>query len=138
MNMKTGAEAQLKNGPPGEEAPKIGPSDEEDMTIDQLWADFVNRRTLEQWVNEPTFHRYNSVTQVTTETMTDLLFSPPSVPIHQISVEKNLFQGRFDHFAVVFVIDLDFKTNETPKVRRVQKTENWEKFNKLMLSYDLF
>ena len=32
----------------------------------------------------------------------------------------------------------NFKTNETPRVRRVQKAENWKEFNKLMLSYDLF
>ena len=114
------------------------PDGKEDSTIDQIWHDFVHRRSLDQWVDEPTFHRYNSVTQVYTETMTDLVLSPPSMPIHQIKVDKDLFQGRFDHYAVVFVVDLNFKTNETPRVRRLHKKENWQKFYNLLLSYKLF
>ena len=114
------------------------PDDKDDSTIDQIWHDFVHRRSLDQWVEEPTFHRYNSVTQVYTETMTDLVLSPPSMPIHQIKVDKDLFQGRFDHYAVVFVVDLNFKTNETPRVRRLHKKENWQKFYNLLLSYKLF
>ena len=133
-----GLKMQPKGEPLEEASTKNSPTNEEEMSTDYLWADFVNRRTLEQWVDEPTFHRYNSVSQTTTETMTDLLFSPPSVPIHKINVEKDLFQGRFDHYAVVFIIDLNFKTNETPRVRRVQKADNWKEFNRLMLSYDLY
>ena len=108
------------------------------MSIEQLWADFKNRRSLDQWVNENTFHRFNSIAQVLVETMTDLVFTPYNVPIHQIKVDKELFQGRYDHYAVVFTIDLKFQTNETPRVRRLHEKKNWSNFIKLLLSYKLF
>ena len=109
-----------------------------DMTVEQLWADFKSRRSLDQWVKEDTFHRYNSVTQTNLKSMTDLVFTPHNVPIHQIKVDKELFQGRFDHFAIVFVIDLNFQSNETPGYRRLHSRDNWIRFHKLLNSYRLF
>ena len=108
------------------------------MTIEQLWADFKSRRSLDQWVNEDTFHRYNSITQTNQKSMTDLVFTPHNVPIHQIKVDRELFQGRFDHFAIVFIIDLNFQTNETPGHRRLHSRENWVRFHELLNSYKLF
>ena len=111
---------------------------QDNMTVEQLWADFISRRSLDQWVKEDTFHRYNSVTQTNQKSMTDLVFTPHNVPIHQIKVDKELFQGRFDHFAIVFVIDLNFQTNETPGYRRLHNRDNWIRFHKLLNSYKLF
>ena len=109
-----------------------------DMTIEQLWADFKSRRLLDQWVEEDTFHRYNSITQTNQESMTDLVFTPHNVPIHQIRVDKELFRGRYDHFAIVFIIDLNFQTNETPGYRRLHSKDNWIQFHKLLNSYKIF
>ena len=73
--------------------------DEKNMTIDQMWADFYSRRYLDQWVREPTFHRYNKILKEVTETMTDLVMAPTTQPIHQLKVDRDLFIGNYDHYA---------------------------------------
>ena len=62
-----------------------GVYDEKNMTIDQMWADFYCRRYLDQWVREPTFHRYNKISKEVTETMTDLVMAPTTQSIYQLN-----------------------------------------------------
>ena len=114
------------------------PFDENNLTIEQLWTDFYNRRYLCQWVTEPTFHRYNSIAKVLTESMTDLVLTPVTHPLHQIKVDRDLFQGTYDHYAVVFTLDMEYVTNETPRLRRDKTGPNWEKFYQLLISYKIF
>ena len=112
--------------------------DEENLSIDQMWADFYSRRYLDQWVQDPTFHRYNSTTKVHTETMTDLVMTPTNQSIHKIRVDRELFQGKYDHYAVVFTLNTCYTTNETPRLRRDKSSRNWLKFYELLISYRIF
>ena len=109
----------------------------ENMTIEQMWADFYNRRYLEQWVHESTYWRYNSVANTVSESTTDLIFTPVTQDILQLKVDRELFQGNYDHFALVFTIETKYSTNETPRLRRVKNKENWYKFRELLISYGL-
>ena len=67
------------------------PYDETNLSTDQMWADFHSRRYLNQWVTDPTFHRYNSVTKIFTESMTDLVMTPVTHPLSQIKVDTGPF-----------------------------------------------
>ena len=60
--------------------------DENNMSVDQMWADFYNRRHLDQWVHESTFWRYNSVQDVVHESITDFLMAPATQDIHHLDV----------------------------------------------------
>jgi hypothetical protein len=111
--------------------------DVENMTIEQMWADFYSRRYLEQWVHEPTFWRYNSVADTVSESTTDLLFTPVTQDILQLKVDRELFQGNYDHFALVFTLETKYSTNETPRLRRVKNKENWYRFRELLINYRL-
>ena len=91
-----------------------------------MWADFYTRHCLEQWVLEPTFPRYGSIL--------DLVLTPNDQTVSKISVEKELFQGKgFDHYAVCFEINTAFKTDETPRTRRVKTKKNWKYFKQLLI-----
>ena len=91
-----------------------------------MWADFYSRHCLEQWVCETTFPRSGSIL--------DLVMTPNDQTIENLSVEKELFQGKgFDHYAVCFEINTSFNTNETPRTRRVKTKKNWDNFKRLLI-----
>ena len=52
---------------------------------------------------------------------------PPTPEGHcvDVTVEKDLFKGSFDHYALVFKIDTLFETNESKRTRRVKTHANW-------------
>ena len=99
--------------------PEILPS------VDAMWADFFMENCLEQWVREPTFPRYGSIL--------DIVMTPNDQTIYDLKVEKELFNGKFDHYAVSFEIETSYETNETPRTRRLKSKKNWEKFRDLLI-----
>ena len=59
-----------------------------------------------------TTERDNSVTKIFTESMTDLVMTPVTHPLSQIKVDTGLFHGTYDHYAVVFTLDMEYVINE--------------------------
>jgi hypothetical protein len=51
----------------------------------------------------------------------------------KVDVNKDLFEGSFDHYALDFEIDTNFETNETPRTRRAKTHANWEKFREILI-----
>ena len=54
--------------------------------------------------------------------------APIDQDIYDLKVDKDLFGGSYDHYAIVFEIETEFETDETQKTRRVTTKENWDKF----------
>ena len=90
-----------------------------------MWADFYIRNCLEQWVLETTFPKSGSIL--------DIVLAPNDQVVQNLTVEKELFQGKFDHYAVCFKIDTAFETNETPRTRRLKTKKNWDFFRELLI-----
>ena len=94
--------------------------DEQNISVDQMWSDFFHEQHLDQWVTEPTFPRHDSIL--------DLVMAPIDQDIYDLKVDQDLFDGSYDHYAVVFKIETNYDTDETQKTRRVTTKENWDKF----------
>ena len=94
-------------------------------SVETMWADFFMGNNLEQWVFEPTFPRYGSIL--------DIVMTPNDQVVQNLTVEKELFNGKFDHYAVSFDINTSYETNETPRTRRLKTKKNWEKFRDLLI-----
>jgi hypothetical protein len=92
--------------------------------INQIWSDFYFNHYLQQWVCEPTYPSHQSIL--------DLLMTPVGHNI-KVDVNKDLFEGSFDHYALDFEIDTNFETNETPRTRRAKTHANWEKFREILI-----
>lgn len=96
--------------------------------IRQIWSDFYFEYCLQQWVNEPTYPSHQSIL--------DILMTPIGTNV-ELTVDKDLFSGNFDHYALVFKIDTNFETNETPRYRRVKTHANWMKFWEILRNENL-
>ena len=92
--------------------------------INQIWSDFYFNHCLQQWVCEPTFPSHQSIL--------DILMTPVGQNI-KLDIGKDLFKGNFDHYALIFEIDTNFETNETPRTRRVKTHANWQKFRDILI-----
>jgi exonuclease III len=93
-------------------------SDDQVETIDHIWAEFVKIHDLEQHVTDITYRRSAHIL--------DYVFTQKNTGI--LLLEVGAFDSTFDHYPVVFQIESEYLTDETPKMRRKNSPDTLQAF----------
>ena len=98
--------------------PGLKPVEEDqEESINHMWSKFYNTNNLEQYVTTATFTR--------SENVLDLVLAPKEVAITSLEVSYDKFGPAFDHYPVLFTVDMEFSVDATPKYRRKATKETW-------------
>ena len=98
--------------------PGLKPVEEDqEESINHMWSKFYNTNNLEQYVTTATFTR--------SENVLDLVLAPKEVAITSLEVSYDKFGPAFDHYPVLFTVDMEFSVDATPKYRQKATKETW-------------
>ena len=103
--------------------------DGQEESIDHMWSKFYNRNDLEQYVTTGTYTR--------SENVLDIVLAPKGITISSLEVSYDKFGPDFDHYPVLFTVDMDFSVDVTPKFRRKPTEATWKIFKKDLTERDV-
>ena len=106
------------------------PEEGDELTVNQMWAEWYSYHDLRQYVNVPTFQRSDNTL--------DLCFTPMDQDIATLRVTDSTFGSSFDHKTLLFGIPMDYETTEEPVYRRISTLETWYNFREELKSRKLY
>ena len=106
--------------------------DETNLTNDHKWVNMIHKFGLTQNVKDPTH-----ISARGGPSILDLVLTPPQTEISTLVVDPGVFGADFDHFAVEFSIEVNFKTENKLRVIRKPTKESWEKIRKELSEQNL-
>ena len=127
FNLKDLAEANFD--PPGL---RLADDDEQNLSNDHKWVNMIHKFGLTQNVKDATH-----ISKKGGPSILDLVLTPPQTEIRTLVVDPGVFRGDFDHFAVEFSIEMNFKTEEKLKLVRKPTKESWNKIKEELAKHDL-
>ena len=127
FNLKDLAAANFD--PPGL---RLADDDEQNQSNDHKWVNMINKFGLTQNVKVATH-----ISATGGPSTLDLVLTPPQTEIRTLVVDPGAFGGEFDHFAVEFSIEMDFKTENKLRLVRKPTRESWNKIREELAERDL-
>ena len=106
FNLKELAETNFD--PPGL---RLADDDEQNLSNDHKWVNMIHKFGLTQNIKDATH-----ISKKGGPSILDLVLTPPQMEIRTLVVNPGVFGGDFDHFAVEFSIEMNFKTEEKLKL----------------------
>ena len=106
FNLKELAETNFD--PPGL---RLADDDEQNLSNDHKWVNMIHKFGLTQNIKDATH-----ISKKGGPSILDLVLTPPQTEIRTLVVNPGVFGGDFDHFAVEFSIEMNFKTEEKLKL----------------------
>ena len=111
---------------------RLADNDETNLSTDHMWSHFYYKYGLTQHVRDCTH-----ISSTGGPSILDLVFTPPQTEIRTLVVDPERFGADFDHFAVEFEIELNFKTQDTLSLIRKPNKESWRKIAEELIECDL-
>ena len=106
--------------------------DETNLTNDHKWVNMIHKFGLTQNVKDATH-----ISARGGPSKLDLVLTPPQTEISTLVVDPGVFGADFDHFAVEFSIEVNFKTENKLRLVRRPTKESWDKVRKELVEQDL-
>ena len=127
FNLKDLAEANFD--PPGL---RLADDEEQNQSNDHKWVNMIHKFGLTQNVKDATH-----ISAIGGPSTLDLVLTPPQTEIRTLVVDPGAFGGEFDHFAVEFSIEMNFKTENKLRLVRKPTKESWDKIRAELAERDL-
>ena len=121
--------AKVNFDPPGL---RLAEDDDPSLTDDHKWVNMIHKFGLTQNVKDATH-----ISATGGPAILDLVLTPPQTEVSTLVVDPGVFGGEFDHFAVEFSIEMNFKTETKLKKIRKPTKESWDKIRKELIERDL-
>ena len=111
---------------------RLADDDEVNLSNDHKWINMIHKFGLTQNVKDATH-----ISARGGPSMLDLVLTPPQTVISTLVVDPGVFGGDFDHFAVEFSIEANYKTENKLRLIRKPTKESWDKVRKELAEQDL-
>ena len=105
---------------------------QQNLSNDHKWVNMIHKFGLTQNIKDATH-----ISKIGGPSILDLVLTPPQTEIRTLVVDPGVFGADFDHFAVEFSIDMDFKTEEKLSLVRKPTKESWNKIKEELAEHDV-